>query len=202
MLSCGCDLYWRKRAAKIVANWRVNKIVDLATGTGDLALSIKRECPAAEVVGVDFSEEMLAIARRKGLHDNRVADVLALPFADRSVDCVTIAFGLRNVQHWGAALREMARVLKPQGYLLVLEFSLPRFSILRAIYRFYLHQLLPLIASVVTGRRDAYKYLGASIENFPGESEMLRLIQASGFHSAAAEPMTGGIVTIFTAMKL
>jgi demethylmenaquinone methyltransferase / 2-methoxy-6-polyprenyl-1,4-benzoquinol methylase len=201
-LSCGADFYWRKRAAAIVASWKPRKIVDLATGTGDLALALKKSMPSAEIVAVDFSEEMLAIARRKGVKETMVADISALPFADHAFDCATIAFGLRNLHDWGAGLREMARVLNDRGHLLILEFSLPRLSILRAVYRFYLHRLIPLVASLITRRRDAYKYLGASIENFPDGSEMANLIGASGFSNVAVQPLTGGIVTIYTAKKL
>jgi demethylmenaquinone methyltransferase/2-methoxy-6-polyprenyl-1,4-benzoquinol methylase len=201
LLSCGADFYWRKRAAQMVANWHPSDIIDLATGTGDLAIAMQRVLPNAEITGADFSPEMLEIARGKGLQNTVVADVLALPFTDDAFNCVTIAFGLRNIQDWGAALREMARILKPGGHLLILEFSLPRLSILRAPYRIYLHRLLPLIASVVTGSRDSYRYLGASIENFPGQAEMARLIENSRFMKVCAQPLTGGIVTIFTATK-
>jgi demethylmenaquinone methyltransferase / 2-methoxy-6-polyprenyl-1,4-benzoquinol methylase len=202
ILSCGCDFRWRKRAAAIVASWGPHKIVDLATGTGDLALAIQKALPSAEIVGADFSEEMLAIARTKGVPETIVADALALPFADRSFDCVTIAFGLRNMENWSAALREMSRVLNPQGHLLILEFSLPRLSILRALYRFYLHRCLPFLGSFLTQKEHAYTYLGDSIEKFPGEEAMVRLIEANGFRNAVAEPLTSGIVMIYTAAKI
>jgi demethylmenaquinone methyltransferase/2-methoxy-6-polyprenyl-1,4-benzoquinol methylase len=201
LLSCGADFYWRRRAAQIVANWQPNNIVDLATGTGDLALTIANKLPNAEVTGVDFSEKMLAVARRKGLRKTIVADAMRLPFADASFDCVTVAFGLRNMEDYGAALREMSRVLNKSGHLLVLEFSLPRLSILRAVYRFYLHRCLPLLGSVLTQKRSAYDYLGDSIEEFPAHAAMLRLLEANGFAHATAEPLTGGIVTIHTADK-
>ena len=157
--------------------------------------------PSSEVVGADFSEEMLAVARGKGVRRVIVADALALPFADRSFDCLTIAFGLRNIKDWSAALREMARVLTANGNLLVMEFSLPRMSILRSLYRFYLHRLLPILGSFLTRKKAAYDYLGESIEQFPGGEELLRLIEANGFRDAAAEPLSGGIVTIYTAKK-
>jgi demethylmenaquinone methyltransferase/2-methoxy-6-polyprenyl-1,4-benzoquinol methylase len=202
ILSCGFDFHWRSRAAEIVARWKPSKIVDLATGTGDLALAIQGELPKAQIFGADFSEEMLAIAQSKGLRETAVADALALPFPDRSFDCVTIGFGLRNMEDWGTALREMSRVLNPQGHLLILEFSLPRLSILRAVYRFYLHRLLPIFGSFLTRKKSAYDYLGDSIEEFPGDEALLRLLEANGFRDAAAEPLTGGIVTIYTATKI
>ena len=201
LLSCGCDFFWRKRAAKIVADWNPNAIVDLATGTGDLALALMRALPNAEIIGADFSEEMLAVALSKGVRRAIAADALALPFVNRSFDCVTIAFGLRNIEDWSAALREMARVLTTNGHLLVMEFSLPSMSILRTVYRFYLHRLMPIFGSFLTQKKTAYDYLGESIEKFPGGDELLRLIEANGFERATMEPLTGGIVTIYTATK-
>jgi demethylmenaquinone methyltransferase / 2-methoxy-6-polyprenyl-1,4-benzoquinol methylase len=201
VLSCGCDFLWRKRAAGIVAGWSPRKIVDLAAGTGDLTLALEKALPQSEIVAADFSEEMLAVATMKGVRRVVTADALALPFGDRSIDCLTIAFGLRNINDWSAALREMARALAANGHLLVMEFSLPRMSILRAAYRFYLHRLVPVVGSLLTGKKSAYDYLGDSIEQFPGGEAMLRLIEANGFRDATAEPLTGGIVTIYTATK-
>jgi demethylmenaquinone methyltransferase/2-methoxy-6-polyprenyl-1,4-benzoquinol methylase len=201
LLSCGCDFLWRKRAAEIAAGWNSNKIVDLATGTGDLALALRKALPKSEIIGADFSEEMLAIAKRKGVDRVVAADALALPFADQTFDCVTIAFGLRNINDWSAALREMNRVLTVNGHLLVMEFSLPTMSILRSIYRFYLHRVLPIFGAFLTQKKTAYDYLGDSIEEFPGGAAMLRLIEGNGFRDAMAEPLTSGIVTIYTATK-
>ena len=202
LLSCGCDLVWRSRAAAIVRDWTPNAVVDLATGTGDLALALQRTLPQSEIVGVDFSDEMLAIARSKGVRRLVSADALVLPFAGNSFDCLTIAFGLRNIADWDAALREMKRVLIEDGKLLIMEFSLPSMSILRTVYRFYLHRVLPIFGSLLTRKKTAYDYLGDSIEQFPAGAELLRLIEANGFRNATAEPLTGGIVTIYTATKL
>ena len=201
VLSCGCDVLWRKRAARTVTAWNPKNVVDLAAGTGDLTLALEKALPKSKIVAADFSEEMLAVAKIKGVRQAVAADALALPFSDGSFDCLTIAFGLRNIKDWGVALREMARVLKANGHLLVMEFSLPRMSIFRALYRFYLHQLVPILGSLLTGKKSAYDYLGDSIEQFPGGETMLRLIEANGFRDATAEPLTGGIVTIYTARK-
>src|SRR6266536_1534680 len=201
-LSCGTDFYWRKCAANTVAGWRPFKILDLATGTGDLALALQKKLPDAEVTGVDFLPEMLELARRKGVRKTILADAMKLPFPDASFDCVTIAFGLRNMENWKDALVEMSRVLRPDGRLLVLEFSLPTVSILRIIYRFYLHRCLPLLGSFLTRKKSAYDYLGDSIEEFPSRNEMCQLIAASGFPDANAHPLSGGIVTIYTAEKI
>lgn len=199
-LSCGIDFYWRKRAANIVASWCPSKILDLATGTGDLALALQKKLPnAVELIGVDFLPEMVQLAQRKGVRKTIVADAMKLPFPDSSFDCVTIAFGLRNMENWKGALVEMSRVLKRDGHLLVLEFSLPTTPIVRAIYRFYLHNCLPSLGSLLTGKKSAYDYLGDSIEEFPNGHAMIDLIQASGFARAKLQPMTYGIATIYTA---
>jgi len=200
-LSCGFDFYWRKRAAQIVEGWRPRRILDLATGTGDLALVLQKSLPEAEVVGADFSEEMLAVARGKGLRQTALADARQLPFAEERFDVISIAFGLRNLPDWSEGLREMRRVLRPGGHLLVLEFSLPAARAVRALYRFYLHRWVPFVGSALTNQKNAYDYLGESIENFPSGKAMVRLMQESGFEESAAEPLTAGIVTIYTARR-
>jgi demethylmenaquinone methyltransferase / 2-methoxy-6-polyprenyl-1,4-benzoquinol methylase len=201
LLSCGMDFYWRRRAAEIVAGWHPHRIADLATGTGDLALALQKKLPEAEIAGVDFLPEMLELAQRKGVRQIVIADAMNLPFDDGSFDCVTIAFGLRNLENWAAALGEMSRVLKTNGHLLVLEFSLPAIPILRAIYRFYLHRCLPLLGSFLTGKKNAYDYLGDSIEEFPSDCAMCQLIASNGFTRPTFEPLTGGIVSIYAATK-
>ena len=201
VLSCGIDFYWRARAAEIVDAWHPRTIADLATGTGDLALVMQKKLPHAELTGVDFLPEMLELAGRKGVRRVVLADALKLPFDDASFDCVTIAFGLRNLENCSAALSEMWRVLNARGHLLVLEFSLPTTPILRAVYRFYLHRCLPLLGSFLTQKKSAYDYLGDSIEEFPSGSAMCELIRGIGYVSPIFEPLTGGIVTIYTASK-
>ena len=201
LLSCGMDFYWRRRAAEIVSDWRPHRIADLATGTGDLALALQKKLPEAEITGVDFLPEMLELAKRKGVRQTVLADAMNLPFRNRSLDCVTIAFGLRNIENWAIGLAEMSRVLETNGHLLVLEFSLPTTPLLRAVYRFYLHRCLPLLGSFLTGKKNAYDYLGDSIEEFPSGDVMCQLMDASGFTGPIFEPLTGGIVTIYTATK-
>ena len=201
LLSCGVDFYWRRRATEIVATWCPHNIADLATGTGDLALALQKRFPHAEVIAVDFVPEMLELARRKGVRKTMLADAMTLPFGARSFDCVTIAFGLRNLENSTAALAEMSRVLKIGGHLLVLEFSLPARPLVRAIYRLYLHRCVPLFGSLLTGKKSAYDYLGDSIEQFPAGEAMCQLITQAGFVSATFQPLTGGIVTIYRATK-
>jgi demethylmenaquinone methyltransferase/2-methoxy-6-polyprenyl-1,4-benzoquinol methylase len=201
LLSCGIDFYWRARAAQIVEPWHPHTIADLATGTGDLALALQKKLPHAELTGVDFLPEMLDLARRKGVRRVVLADAMKLPFDDASFDCVTIAFGLRNLEDCSAALTEMWRVLNARGHLLVLEFSLPTTAIVRAAYRLYLHHCLPLLGSFLTQKKTAYDYLGDSIEEFPSGNAMCELMRRTGYASPSFQPLTGGIVTIYTAAK-
>lgn len=200
VLSGGLDFFWRAKSVRMVRAWAPARILDLATGSGDLALAMQKAMPQARVVGADFCLPMLEVAARKGLHPLVVADGTRLPFADGSFDAVTVAFGLRNMESWPVALREMARVLAPGGHLLVLDFSMPKppFS---ALYRFYLHRVLPRVAGALTGNRAGYEYLGESIEAFPSGASMCSLIRENGFAQAEAKPLAAGIVSIYTAGK-
>jgi len=200
LLSGGADFLWRRRAAEIVAGWQPRDVLDLATGSGDLALAIQRRLPNAKIVAADFSPDMLEVAREKGVANTVIADALQLPFESASFDVVTVAFGLRNMADWDRALAEMARMLRAGGHVLVLDFSIPT-GALRPAYRFYLHRCLPLLATVVTGQKAAYDYLGGSIEKFPSGRAMMELIERNGFRNAAAETLTGGIATIYTGRK-
>jgi demethylmenaquinone methyltransferase / 2-methoxy-6-polyprenyl-1,4-benzoquinol methylase len=197
LLSFGCDSLWRLWVGTLVQKWKPVAILDLATGSGVLAHQLKRQIPCARVVAADFCAPMLAVARRRGLRDLVVADGLALPFRDRVFDVVTIAFGLRNMAAYETALNEAKRVLHEGGRLVILDFSLPP-GPLRALYRLYLHHLLPLYAGVVTGEPDAYRYFADSIESFPKGKEMLELLLRSGFSECEARPLTLGIVTVYT----
>lgn len=198
LLSGGLDFFWRRRATAIVRGWRPGAVLDLATGSGVLAAALARACPQAMVVGADFCAPMLKAAQGRGLRRLAVADAMRLPFADGSFDAVTVAFGLRNMEHWEGALREMRRVLRADGHLLVLDFSLPT-GWARGPYRFYLHHFLPRIAGIVCREREAYRYLGQSIERFPSGNAMTALLERSGFREGAAEELTCGIVSIYTA---
>ena len=201
LLSGGLDFWWRRRAAKMVRSWNPARVLDLATGSGDLALALAKACPDAEVLGADFCLPMLLAARRKGVANLVQADGMSLPFPHAAFDAVTIAFGLRNMESWQRGLAEIARVLRPGGHLLVLDFSIPR-PPFRALYRFYLHRLLPVLARLLTGDREAYEYLGASIEKFPTGTVMNGMFEAAGFADAKCEPLTGGVVSLHTARRV
>jgi len=200
ILSAGMDHSWRKRATTLIRRWNPGRVLDVATGSGDLARSIEASLPAAEVTGADFSPEMLDVARRLGSRRLVQADALALPFKDAEFDVVTVAFGLRNMASWESALREMARVLTPGGHLLVLDFSVPA-PPLRYLYRPYLHLVLPRLAGWVTGEKEAYRYLAQSIEAFPNGEELCKLIRHSGFSEAVCQPLSGGIVSLYSGLK-
>ena len=200
-LSFGLDFFWRRRAARIVRGWLPERILDLATGSGDLALSLRAACPEARIVGADFCLPMLRVAQGKGVGNLVVADGMALPFADGAFDVLTVAFGLRNMESWPGALAEMARVLRPGGHLLVLDFSVPP-APLRWAYRPYLHHVLPRLAGLLTGEKAAYDYLGDSIEKFPCGPAMCRLIEGAGFDGAQCERLSGGIVSLYTARRV
>lgn len=200
LLSGGLDFLWRRRAARIVQSWQPARILDLATGSGDVALSLRRACPSAQIVGADFCVPMLREARAKNSGQVVAADGLALPFAAESFDVVTVAFGLRNMASWPGALAQMHRVLRPGGHVLILDFSVPP-APLRWVYRPYLHHVLPWIAGWLTGERGAYEYLGDSIERFPSGAAMCRLLEEAGFSAPSAERLTGGIVSLYTGSR-
>lgn len=198
VLSVGTDILWRKRVGRIVKSWAPQRVLDMATGTGDLALEIQKQCPDAYVMAADFTPEMLAHADRRGVTHTMVADGMDMPFEDSEYDVLTVAFGLRNMEDWGTALREMSRVLKPGGQLLVLDFSLPD-NILAKPYGFYLNKVLPKIAGVLTGERGAFEYLAGTIERFPSGRKMQDFIEENGFQNATWTPLSGGIAAIYTA---
>jgi demethylmenaquinone methyltransferase/2-methoxy-6-polyprenyl-1,4-benzoquinol methylase len=201
LLSGGLDFYWRAVAVRLIRSWNPSTVLDVATGSGDLAMAIRKAFSKARVVGADFCAPMLDVARKNGLPELVVADGMSLPFADKNFDAVTAAFGLRNMASWEKGLSEMARVLKPGGHLLILDFSLPELPVIRPLYRFYLHHVLPHIAGLATGRKDAYEYLGVSIEQFPSGGKMISLIESCGFIGAKSYPLTLGTVSIYTATR-
>lgn len=202
LLSGGLDILWRSAAVRHISGWKPALLLDVATGSGDLALAVKKKSSCTRVIGADFCRPMLEVARRKGLKELAVADGLHLPFGSGSFDAVTAAFGLRNMASWERGLTEMGRVLKPGGHLLILDFSLPSLPLIRPLYRAYLHFVLPIIAGIATGRRDAYVYLASSIEQFPSGHAMTQLIERCGFQNAQAHPLSLGTVSLYIAEKV
>ncbi|MGB8466290.1 MAG: ubiquinone/menaquinone biosynthesis methyltransferase [Terrimicrobiaceae bacterium] len=201
LLSGGFDFLWRAKAARAVAADDPRRILDLATGSGDLARALRKACPRAVVIGADFCVPMLEVAREKNVPLLVQADALRLPFRDGVFDGLTVAFGLRNMASWEDALHEMARVLRPGGLLLVMDFSLPEYAPLRELYRLYLHKVLPRFAAAITGNKEAYEYLGSSIESFPRGREMQGLVERSGFSDFRLQPLCLGVASIYAARK-
>lgn len=201
VLSLGIDCLWRRATAQRVAALSPQRVLDLATGSGDLALAIQTRIPSAVVLGADFSVPMMRQAQARNFARLIAADGLALPFANEAFDVVTVAFGLRNMAAWPQALQEMSRVLRPGGTLFVLDFSIPTPGLLRRVYLFYLKKVLPRIAGWITGKREAYDYLCSSIERFPSGRAMNDLICCNGFAASSHTHLTAGIATLYEAHK-
>ncbi len=206
LLSGGVDFYWRRKLTGLVRAHQPQTVVDLATGSGDVAFALRRALPqSTDITGMDFCEPMLDSARAKQEKAGaaltfEVGDCMTLPLEDNSVDAVTIAFGVRNFEDRDRGLREMRRVLRPGGAAFVLEFSQP-FGWFRPIYYVYLKGLLPLFARWICGRRDAYDYLAGSIEEFPAAPDFCREFEQAGFSKVNAFRLTLGIVAIHRAVK-
>lgn len=200
VLSMGMDFWWRHVVTKRIKLLKPKTLMDVASGTGDLALKIQDDIPECQVVATDFCPEMLEHASSRGVRKTLVADALNLPFPDDGFDVVTVAFGLRNMGDYPLALKEMRRVLKPGGSLFILDFSLPPQPFCTP-YRLYLHHVLPKMAGLLTGQRDAYEYLGGSIEKFPSGDAMIALLAETGFANGTATPLTFGVVSVYEAVK-
>jgi len=209
LLSGGIDTRWRTRAIRSLRLTGTEHVLDLCTGTADLAIAAIRARPgAARVVGIDFSGAMLRVAREK-LARSRLVDRIALvrgdamriPAADASVDALTIAFGIRNVVDTAGACREMHRVLRPGGRLAVLEFSTPTLPVWRSVYGWYLKHLLPRIGRAISRHDGAYGYLPASIDAFSTPDELVKLLRQAGFQRISAVSLTLGSVCLYVAEK-
>jgi demethylmenaquinone methyltransferase/2-methoxy-6-polyprenyl-1,4-benzoquinol methylase len=210
ILSGGMDRWWRRRLVAAVRRRAPRTVLDLATGSGDVAFALSRALdPGAQIVGLDFCQPMLDRAEARKLAAGadqfrnltfRPGDGLALPLPAASCDVITIAFGIRNLADRARGLQEMRRVLRPGGRLFVLEFSQP-YAWFRPVYYFYLHRILPRIAGAVTGDRAAYVYLNETIEQFPDRDALSAEIRASGFSEVKARSMSLGIVALHEAVK-
>ncbi len=200
LLSMGLDHGWRHKIGRELSALNPSRILDLATGSGDLALTLQRYCPDCEVIAADFCLPMLLEAKKKKVPNLIDADGTRLPFADATFDALTISFGLRNMVSYEGAIEEFLRVLRPGGRLFILDFSLPG-GLLRGPYRFYLRTILPRLAGWLTGEKSAYDYLGESIEAFPRGETMRQLITSVGGVKAGSTELAFGIVTLYRAGK-
>ena len=207
-LSLGIDRRWRRRALSLLKAERPALILDVATGTADMAILACRRLGTPLVEGVDIAEGMLARGRQKlrtaGLEQRvrlQVADSEALPFPDAHFDAVMSAFGVRNFEHLEKGLAEMSRVLKPGGKAVVLEFSSPTVFPVKQLYNLYFRYITPFIGKWVSRSGEAYSYLPASVSAFPQGARMTALFEQNGFQSATCTPLTFGICSVYCAVR-
>lgn len=208
LLSLGIDRRWRRFAVKQVRCGATGSVLDVATGTGDLAMEIAKQTPGSvNIVGIDFCAEMVELGREKvgaspfaGRIKLDVAPCEAIPFPDNTFDSVTIAFGIRNVVDREAGLKEMRRAIKPGGRGVILEFSTPRSALFKAIYNFYFLKVLPVIGGLFSDF-SAYKYLPDSVMEFPPRPEFKEMMERAGFTNVRHFDLTFGIATVFVGEK-
>lgn len=204
LMTGGQDRAWRRKAARTAIGAGAERILDLATGTGDLALELARQ-GVPRVVGVDFSRGMLAAAAVKTVPDPAIAlaqgDAMRLPFPDATFDAVTIGFGLRNLPDYAAAVAEMARVLRPGGRLVVLEMTPLRRPLLRRAFDLYFSHVVPVIGGIVSGDREAYGYLPRSVGAFPPANELVAIFRRAGLRNVRYELLALGTVALHVGIK-
>ena len=208
ILSLNIDKVWRKKTAKIVSENQPKAILDLATGTADLAIALAKNNPQAHIIGLDISEKMLEIGKEKvklqnlenqiELHHD---DAASLPFEDARFDAVTVAFGVRNFEDLSKGLSEMHRVLKTNGQAVILEFSLPERFPIKQLYNFYFKHLLPNIGKWVSKDGNAYSYLPHSVEKFPKPSDFCNILGSFGLKNCQMKPLSFGIATLYVVNK-
>ena len=208
VLSAGLDRRWRDRAIEALAIPPGTRVLDLCTGTGDLAMAATRLVAPVSVVGIDFSGEMLRRARAKVVDASLTSairlvrgDATRLPLPNASCGAATIGFGIRNVAEPERALHELARVLRPGAPLAILEFGAPRVPGVRTLYSWYFRYLLPFVGRAVSKHSSAYSYLPASVGHFPPPPEFSRMLESSGFTNVRAVPLTFGIVYLYVAER-
>ena len=207
VISFGIDIKWRKKVVDIVAQHQPKNILDIATGTGDLAISLSKTS-ASEIVGLDISEGMLEVGRQKISQKQLnskikmiVGDSENLPFDDDTFDAITVAFGVRNFENLEKGLAEIHRVLKPKGVFVILETSVPTKIVYKQGYSFYTKYILPTIGKVFSKDQSAYSYLCESASKFPYGEELNNILRQIGFNSVKDLPQTFGVATIYQASK-
>lgn len=208
ILSLDIDKLWRRRVVGIVKRRGHKRILDMATGTGDLAIAMARKIEGCSIIGADFSSEMLAIARQKieqlALSERitlQECNAEAIPLEEGEVDAATVAFGVRNFEHQREALAEIGRTIKSGGDLIVLEFSNPKCALVRFVYRLYSHHILPAIGRAISKHSSAYTYLPESIDEFASPERFSELLQEVGFASVERRSQSFGIAHIYIAHK-
>ena len=208
ILSLDIDRLWRKRVVQIVRKLGAKYIMDMATGTGDLAIAMAKNIEGSTIYGADFSSEMLAVAKQKiealGLTERislTECNAEDIPLDDEAVDAATVAFGVRNFENQGKALTEMKRTIRRGGHLVVLEFSNPRFALVRWCYRLYSHYILPAIGRLVSKHATAYTYLPDSIDKFASPEAFTALLKEVGFDHIERKSLSLSIAHIYIAHK-
>ena len=203
LLSLGRDAFWRRAAARRIRSFHTKRILDLASGTGDMALTLAELHHEESIIAVDFNYPMLARAKEKikvskynGRIQTNVGDAMHLPFADQTFDSLTMAFGIRNIPDRVQALHEMHRVLVPGGKAVILELTFPRWSFIRRFYATYLDRLIPRLGGLISGQGRAYKYLADSIMDFPEPAHFCRIMSRAGFSNTGYRKLTFGIAVI------
>lgn len=207
-LSLGIDISWRKKAIGMLRATKPKTILDVATGTADLALEAQKQLAPDKIFGLDIAAEMLEIGRHKirkkelaGRIELLLGDSENIPFPDNTFDAVTVAFGVRNFENLEAGLTEMLRVLKPKGKVVVLEFSKPTVFPFKQLYNFYFRNMLPLIGRITSKDPKAYSYLYESVMAFPDGKDFVKVLEKIGYHSPTYKILTLGISTIYVAEK-
>lgn len=207
-LSLGIDVYWRKKMVNILKKKYPNQILDIATGTGDLAITIARALPHSHIIGADISENMLEIGKQKMIKKNldqqifmEMGDSENLKYNDGFFDAVTVAFGVRNYEDLEKGLKEMNRVTKKNGAVYILEFSKPTAFPIKQIYNFYFKRILPSLGKSVSKDNSAYTYLPESVQQFPDGDNFLKFLSGAGYQNVQQKKMSLGIVSIYTGIK-
>ena len=206
--SFGIDKYWRNVTVNSLKKSPHSVVLDLATGTADMAINIANKLDSEKIIGVDISEEMLAIGKKKVFKLNlshrielKIGSALALPFENDTFDAVTIGFGIRNFSDVDAGLKEINRVLRKGGSLNILEFSKPENIIIRNIYNLYFSKILPFIGNSISRHKYAYSYLNKSVFEFPSGNEFNMILNKNGFLNVKNRPLTFGIATLYNSNK-